>query len=188
MLTELQEEKQFHQQFLLGKQLRKLTDAMNTPCEPFNRIQVITDPDRSKRWKPYTKAFRDDRAAYLENRDFGQFVFTHGDLCADNILVKKNQGRDELVVIDFADSVLAPKCYEPSLLAFEYQAYPSFLQGYWEGEDLESVVSQVFNGILIHDFGGDIVKLAFPEATEFRQVKDLYERIVQIGTKIMRKK
>jgi len=173
VLKDLQEE----EQFLLGRRLRRLTDAMNTPCEPFNDIHVISDPDRSKRWQSYPKAFRDDRAVYLESRDFGEFVFTHGDLCADNILVKEN---GELVVIDFADSVLAPGCYEPSLLAFEYRLYPAFLRGYWEGEDLEQAAEQVFNGILIHDFGGHIVKSAFPEAIRFRQVKELYEKIVRM--------
>lgn len=166
------------EQLLLGRQLRALTNAMNTPCKPFNSIHVISDPDRSKRWKPYLKDFQEDRAVYLGSQKFGEFVFTHGDLCADNILVAENGEKSELVVIDFADSVLAPKCYEPSLLAFEYRAYPSFLRGYWEGEDLRFAAKQVFNGILIHDFGGDIVKSAFPKALKFSRVDELYEQII----------
>lgn len=165
------------EQFLLGKKLGRLTKAMNIPCRPFNKIQVISDPDRSKRWKPYSKAFQKSREAYLKDRNFGDFVFTHGDLCADNILVDENGG---LVVIDFADAVLAPRCYEPSLLAFEYRAYPAFLRGYWQGEDLKLMAEQVFDGILIHDFGGDIVKSVYPDAPGYHEVEELSKRILQL--------
>lgn len=166
------------EQFWLGRQLKRLTNAMNMPCAPFNNIQVISDPDRSKRWKPYSEAFRDDRASYLKEHDFGEFVFTHGDLCADNILVEEHGKQSKLMIIDFADSVLAPRCYEPSLIAFEYGRYPAFLRGFWEGEDLELAAGQVFHGILIHDFGGDIVRSAFQGATGFERVKELYEQIL----------
>lgn len=165
------------EQFLLGEQLGKLTKAMNIPCRPFNQIQVISDSDRSKRWEPYSKDFKKSREAYLRSRDFGSFVFTHGDLCADNILVDEN-GR--LVVIDFADSVLAPRCYEPSLPAFEYCSYPAFLRGYWQKEEPESVARQVFDGILIHDFGGDIVKTAYPDAPAYHEVEELYRKILEL--------
>lgn len=165
------------ERFLLGEQLGRLTKAMNIPCRPFNKIHVISDPDRSKRWEPYSETFRKSRTAYLKGRDFGDFVFTHGDLCADNILVDEN-GR--LVVIDFADSVLAPRCYEPSLLAFEYRAYPAFLRGYWQEEDLKLIAEQVFDGILIHDFGGDIVKSVYQDAPGYHEVEGLYKRILQL--------
>lgn len=171
-------------QFLLGRALRALTDAMNVPCAPFNRIHVIDDPDRSRRWKTYTEAFLRERKAYLAGAQLGEFVFTHGDLCADNVLVGEN---GELVVIDFADAVLAPGCYEPSLLLFEYGSYPAFLQGYWEGEDPQEVAGEVFTGILIHDFGGDIVKGAFPGATAFGTVEELRERISQRLSAILQK-
>ena len=163
-------------QFRLGQRLREYTDAMNIPCSPFNRIQVISDPDRSRRWKPYSEDFRRGRSVYLEGKDFGEFVFTHGDLCADNILVDEEE---RLIVIDFADAVLAPGCYEPSLLAFEYHSYPAFLQGYWKGSGRKEVAGQVFDGILLHDFGGDIVKAAFPDALQYCSVDELYEQILQ---------
>lgn len=165
------------EQFLLGAQLGRLIRAMNIPCRPFNQIQVISDPDRSKRWRPYREAFRRERAAYLKSRDLGEFVFTHGDLCTDNVLVGKE---GELVAIDFGDAVLAPRCYEPSLLAFEYRRYPAFLRGCWQGKDLKLMAEQVFDGILIHDFGGDIVKSVFPDATQYGKVEELYRGILKL--------
>ncbi len=53
------------------------------------------------------------------------------------------------------------------------------LRGYWKGTDREDIAEQVLDGILIHDFGGDIVKAAFPNAPAYHRVDELYEQILQ---------
>ena len=164
-------------QLLLGRRLRRLTDAMNVPCPPFNDVDVIADPERSERWLPYREAFRAERQAYIGRQKFGTPVFSHGDLCADNILVRADR---EPVVIDFADAVLAPPCYEQALIAFEYRDYPAFLRGYWEGENLSAVAERVWNGILIHDFGGDIIKNTFPQALAWKSTEELQAEICRM--------
>ncbi|MCI8928468.1 MAG: hypothetical protein HFI96_12370 [Lachnospiraceae bacterium] len=53
------------------------------------------------------------------------------------------------------------------------------MRGYWKGTDREDIAEQVLDGILIHDFGGDIVKAAFPNAPAYHRVDELYEQILQ---------
>lgn len=60
-----------------------------------------------------------------------------------------------------------------------YHSIPAFLRGYWKGTDWEDIAEQVLDGILIHDFGGDIVKAAFPKAPAYHRVDELYEQILQ---------
>ena len=172
-------------QALLGRQLRRLTDAMNVPCPPFNHVDVRTDPERRARWLPYRASFRAERDAAVARKTSEPLVFTHGDLCADNILVR---GDGELVILDFADAVLAPPCYEQALLAFEYHEYPAFLRGYWERESLPAVAECVWNGILIHDFGGDIVKNVCPQALAWQSTEQLRQAICDLLSALPEKK
>jgi thiamine kinase-like enzyme len=138
-----------------GRKLRALTDAMNTACEPFNNIDVIHDRSRCQRWDKYPKKFKDERVVYIKSHDFGEKVFVHGDLCGDNILLNPN---NEIYIIDFADAVLAPKIYEQALVAIElFNLDTMFLRGYFDDYSINELIELCFNGILIHDFGGDIV-------------------------------
>lgn len=108
----------------------------------------------------------------VDHYNYGDYVLVHGDLCGGNVLVT-----DALIPIDYADAVLAPTCYEHSLVFFEYQAYPHFLKGYFaEAEPLE-LAQDVFNGILIHDFGGDIVRHAFGSIHNFKNLDVLRREI-----------
>jgi tRNA A-37 threonylcarbamoyl transferase component Bud32 len=139
----------------LGGKLRALTDRMNTPCDPFNSIDIIKDKERSRRWDKYPQKFKDERGDYIRSHNFGERVFVHGDLCGDNILLSP---KGELSVIDFADAVLAPRSYEQSLVAVElFNFDTAFLRGYFGNYSRDELVELCFNGLLIHDFGGDIV-------------------------------
>jgi thiamine kinase-like enzyme len=138
----------------IGRKLRALTDAMNTPCDPFNDIDVINDEGRYRRWDTYTEKFRAERIDYIRSHSFGEKVFVHGDLCGDNILLLPG---GEIYIIDFADAVLAPKVYEQALVAVELFYFDgAFFHGYFEGYSTDELIELCFNGLLIHDFGGDI--------------------------------
>lgn len=159
-------------QYKLGRQLRNVTGKLHVPCEPFNDIDVIHTPNRSDRWQSYPHLFNVQRREYIDRHNYGDYVLVHGDLCGGNVLVT-----DTLMPIDYADAVLAPICYEHSLVFFEYQAYPHFLKGYFaEAEPLE-LAQDVFNGILIHDFGGDIVRHAFGSIHNFKNLDVLRREI-----------
>jgi len=152
-----------------GRKLRAITDKMNTPCEPFNGIDVIRDKGRWERWDKFPKVFQEERARYLKSHDFGALVFVHGDLNGDNMLMA-SQG--ELMIIDFADSVLAPIEYEHALIAATFDFDPAFLRGYFEN-DTDNLAERCFHGTLIHDFGGDIVAERIGNPEEFSSLAQL---------------
>jgi len=156
-----------------GQKLRAVTDKMNTPCEPFNAIDPIHAKGRG-RWEKYPVRFQEERAAWIDSHDFGEFVFCHGDLCGDNILIAPN---GELTVIDFADAVLAPIDYEHALLAAEFNFDPALMRGYFGDEPWETLARRCFEGLLIHDFGGDIVAYCIAQPEEIGCLEALRERI-----------
>ena len=158
-----------------GQKLRAATDRINTPCEPFNDIDVINGKRRFRRWDNYPERFKAERLAYMRTHDFGEMVFVHGDLCGDNILVTPPGG---LYIIDFADAVLAPVSYEHALLAFElFELDPALLRGYFGGFTPEELTDVCFDGLLLHDFGGDVVKRHIGNPDEFQRLDDLRNKL-----------
>ena len=160
----------------LGRRLRRICDKMNTPCEPFNGIDVINDKGRYRRWDQYAERFRAERLAYIRTHDFGEKVFVHGDLCLDNMLLSPE---GELFIIDFADAVLAPVVYEHALVAFAFELDPALLRGYFGNYTAEDLINVCFDGLLIHDFGGDIVRDFFGKPDEIMDLEDLRERMAR---------
>jgi len=146
----------------IAQKLRAVTDRMNTPCAPFNGIDALHDRSRWERWEKFPERLREERAAWIGSHSFGAFVFCHGDLCGDNMLISPS---DEIYIIDFADALLAPIDYEHALLAAEFGYDPALMRGYFGDEPADSLAARCFAGTLIHDFGGDIAadRIAKPE-------------------------
>ncbi len=159
----------------MAQKLRQVTDQLNVPCKPLNDIDVIADQGRYRRWDKYPDRFKAERLTYLHSHDFGERVFVHGDLCGDNILITET---GELYLIDFADAVLAPVCYEHTLVAFElFRLDPVLLSGYFGNYSVEALAELYFDGLLIHDFGGDIVEQHIGKASEFQGLEALRKRL-----------
>jgi len=153
-----------------GRKLREITDRLNTPCEAFNGIDAINNKDRWERWNRYPESFKAEREAYIKTHSFGEKVFVHGDLCGDNILISPE---GEFYIIDFADSLLAPAVYEHALMVFVFKFDLALLLGYFGDYNAAKLVEICFNGLLIHDFGGDIAAERLGEPAEFKCLEDL---------------
>ena len=165
------------QKITVGRKLREVTDKMNIPCEAFNGIDVINDKGRYRRWDKYPENFKAERLAYLQSHNYGEKVFVHGDLCGDNILLTPG---GNIYIIDFADAVLAPKVYEHALVAVElFDLDRTLLQGYFSNYSSDELTDICFNGLLIHDFGGDIVEQHIGKPDKFRCLKDLHMKLKQ---------
>lgn len=163
------------QKITVGRKLREVTDKMNTPCEPFNGIDVINDKDRYRRWDKYSKNFKTERLAYLQSHNYGEKVFVHGDLCGDNILLTPD---GDIYIIDFADAVLAPKVYEHALVAVElFDLNNALLRGYFGIYSSDKLAQICFDGLLIHDFGGSIIEYRIGKSNEFQCLEDLRRKL-----------
>ncbi|NLN55076.1 MAG: aminoglycoside phosphotransferase family protein [Clostridiales bacterium] len=160
-----------------AKKLRHITDKMNTPCKAFNQIDVINDTGHYRRWEKFPDNFKTQRLEYIKSMDCKNKVFVHGDLCGDNIIITPG---GNLYIIDFADAVLAPLSYEHSLVAVELFDFDSWLiKGYFEGYTPKEITGICFEGLLIHDFGGDIVVNHLGNNEEFQSLEDLHKRLEQ---------
>ena len=160
-----------------AKQLCKLTNIMNTSCPRFNDIDIFADEDRSERWSIYPDEFRLERLSYINSHDYGEKVYVHGDLNSNNVIITDD---GKLCIIDFADAVLAPKVYEDAYIAAELFKFDSvLLRGYFSDYSEEELVGIITDGLLIHDFGGDVVRKYLGKPEEFHCINDLRKRIYE---------
>lgn len=165
----------FEEKVAIGHRLRLITQVINKPCDSFNDIDVIHDEDRQKRWEEYPEPFKKERRNYIHSHDFGDKVFVHGDLNGDNILLSPDK---KLYIIDFADAVLAPAAYEHALIVCElFQFDKAYMRGYFGNYNIDQITELCFNGILIHDFGGDIIKQHVGQAREFDSLTKLHKQL-----------
>jgi len=161
--------------------LRRYTDLMNVPCAPFNNADAIYDKENSWSWKPFPESFRKERIEYIKSFDYSENVFVHGDLCGDNILITPN---NDLYIIDFADALNAPVVYEHSLVALElFDFDKTLMHGYFSSGDStkgyhENLIDTCFSGIMIHGYGGEIIKYHLGRPGEFQHIDQLRQRII----------
>jgi len=191
----------------IGRRLRRITDRMNTPCEPFNDIDALAGGGRFRRWDKYPDSFKAERLSYIRTRAFEPPVFVHGDLCGDNILVARG---GELCILDFGDALLAPVVYEHAHVALElFRLDPALLYGFFgdfndTNDNINAInscysyndinaknfidfidfmknnlVDICFDGMLIHDFGGDIVKAYVGEPSDIVSLDILRRKLQQ---------
>ena len=164
-----------NEKIILAKRIREITDLFNRKCDRFNETDFIHDKNRHKRWDKYSENFKTERLEYLNAHDFGENVFVHGDLCYDNIIINSN---NSIHTIDFADSGLAPLAYEHGHLASElFRFHKPFLEGYFGRYNTLDIADLCFNGLIIHDFGGDIVSENVAGVNEISCLDDLRNMI-----------
>lgn len=157
-----------------GMQLRRITDKLHIPCPSFHHIDVLHDPRRQERWQVYPLAFQKEREEYIAEKSYGPFVFVHGDLNGKNVLAASG----ELTLIDFADAVSAPKIYEESYIISElFQFDRELINGYFGGYQPEALAEICFDGLLIHDFGGDVIQRFLGRPEQFVHLRDLYDAV-----------
>ena len=160
----------------IGRKLRVICDRMNTPCEKFNAIDVINRALKAKCWNSFSISFQRQRLDWLKKYDLKDKVFVHGDLNPDNILIDKDMN---IYIIDFADSVQAPCEYELAALlceTFEFE-YP-YMKGFFGADyDVSDLTDKIFQALLMHDFGENIIKNNFGNPEMITELSDLHKRI-----------
>jgi aminoglycoside phosphotransferase (APT) family kinase protein len=158
-----------------AQQLRAITDLMNTPCEPFNGYQVVNRALECKRWHKFPQSIQAERQEYLRQYKLTNPVYVHGDINPDNVLIDST---GKLYLIDFADAVLAPVEYELASIVCQVFCFEEpYLTGYLGKYDPMKIAEQCFVGLLLHDFGADIIQDNLGLVEEITSLAVLKERI-----------
>jgi aminoglycoside phosphotransferase (APT) family kinase protein len=169
----------YEEKFDIGRRLRKISDSFNTPCEPFNELDIIKHSNRCGFWDKFPARFQAERLEYITNHDYGDKVFVHGDMCMDNIILTPDR---ELYVIDYADALLAPLCYEHCIMPTAFEFDKGLTDGYFEGFTNDELIDTVFNGLLIQHFGAECIKHFYPDKKvgRYKNLAILKEEIIRI--------
>lgn len=159
----------------IGKQLRDITDRLNTYCTSFNNVNIKERVLVNKRWNALPDSFVNERLGYVQGLAMNDLVYVHGDLNKDNILV---DDKNTLTIIDFADALLAPKEYELAVLICEvFDFSQPYLEGFFGIVDLEDITDKCLKGLLIHDFGLNIIKDNIGHTDEINNIAILKSKI-----------
>lgn len=158
----------------IGQQLRGFTDRLDRPCRRFNAHDLFNSP-AEMRWKNFSTQFQTERKAYISTLSIENLVYVHGDLNRDNILIKSDGG---ICVIDYADGLQAPIEFEYAVLicdAFQFDS--SYLQGFFGDFNKDNLIELCLRGLLIHDFGYNLILDCFGDVNEISSIPYLRELI-----------
>lgn len=135
--------------------LKEITNKIHIPTNI--EIPSYDDPTKmgNKLWNHMSEPFREDRMLHLAKTKFPEPVFQHGDLWDRNIFIDK-LGR--LVLIDFAESLVAPSYYDigPIILNGGYD--PVRLEAYWGDYKNDAFYDQFTTAWLLNWFGAIFIE------------------------------
>lgn len=120
--------------------LKEMTDKIYIPTNIDIPRYHDFDKMGSTLWNKMPELFREDRKKYLAEVKFPEPVFQHGDLWDGNIFINKQGG---LVLIDFAESLIAPSYYDIA---------PLILNSKHDSISLETYFGEYKNDIFYDNF------------------------------------
>ena len=86
----------------------------------------------------------------------------------------------KLFLIDFADAVAAPPEYElPPIVCDLFAFEPPLLEVFFDQQSAEELAGQCVRGLLLHDFGANIIQDALGDPAAFPGIGVLRKRLTE---------
>ncbi|WOO37035.1 phosphotransferase [Anaerocolumna sp. AGMB13020] len=136
--------------------LKEITSKLNTKVQ-FRDIPIVAlaDIQNSERWSGFSKAFCQDRKAYIQNSKYPEYVYTHGDLTGENMIIDE---KEEIYIIDFADSRIAPYFYEwPPIVFALFGCDQIMMEAYFGDYHKDEFYDILTLSFVLHEFGSNIL-------------------------------
>ena len=171
------------EKFAVGREIRRIIKLLNVKTERFNDIDVFGDAETNGRWDKFSDKFNAERIEFIRRNKNKPLVYVHGDLHAANIIVDRNAD-NKIYIIDFADSYSAPYEYELPSTIFSFicgDDDAELARGFLDGEDIQEFAEKCFFGLMLHDFGADIIGdiVAHQDINSIESIYEVKDLIVQ---------
>ncbi len=167
--------------------LKTITEKLNIKVSQYDfpvfELKVCLE---NKKWTEFSNDFCQDRVTYIRSKSFADFVYTHGDLTGENIIIDE---KGEIYLIDFADSRIAPFYYEWSPIVFAlFGCDPVMLEAYFGSYHNDAFYDMLTLSLLIHEYGSNILQqicelagISIHSITEIHCLKEMLIKIVEGG-------
>lgn len=156
------------------EEMRSITKKLNQKVKKsLFKKDIIHTVLHNKKWNKYQNRVKQQIFDHVQKLDFNNQVFVHGDLTKENILIDQN---NQIFVIDFADSLVAPYYYEFPPILFDLFDFNPILIKTFLKDVSPSTVDVIFNSLMIHEFGADFIQLFYERCHQsINQINDIKE-------------
>lgn len=112
----------------------------------------------NRRWAGLSPPLQTERIAWLREHPVTEEAYVHGDICGDNLLLRPD---GEPVLIDFADAVAAPRCYDyPPVLFDLFDFDPLLIRLFRGNRPPADFAEDCLTGLFLHGFGREFLETA----------------------------
>jgi len=182
MLGQVEGSLSYEDKVSIGKQMRSITDKLNTGCGNFTPVDVMQYAIDFDGWDKFgfPKSFQEERLAYLANMHIneGSKVYCHGDWNCDNILL---DDKLNVYVIDFADAMHAPIEYEIVYIASALFCFEKpYMVGYFGDYNVEDILEMCMKWLPVHAWGHATTKGNLGDVSEISSFAAMQEKLYDL--------
>ncbi len=174
-----------HQQKInfVQKLMENLIKINSKPVEKVKDFLIIEKAKNNERWNKFSNPIRMQIRKIIDEYNPSEFVYVHGDITADNIIIDNDE---RLFIIDFADSTIAPREYEFPTIIFDLFNFDlKLIREFMKGVDDQDFIEKLFIGTLIHEFGANFVELIYQKYIDksianYKDINEIKEILYKI--------
>lgn len=138
-------------------QIKTILKNLNQPVDDLiKKKDLVVNTVRNERLSGLSEPFIAELITHASNLDLSEMVLVHGDITGENARINSD---GELMLIDFADCMIAPSYYELSPIIFElFRCDREFVHEFVGDKDKDIFLDELIDGLSIHMFCGNIIK------------------------------